>query len=839
MDWSVIQNISSPDGNVRTQAVEMIQKASGDPGFIGVLLEAAKNPPNPNLQLTVLLVLLDVIRRRVNDLADDGGLMQELVNLLFALPFELRPHIEEGILLIALFAKDTDFGVVFKSVLDAALAQQPVNARNVCTAMSLAAQWVHRSPSSTFLSDLGAVVGPLIGAVAQDSEAGPKTIGVIADLVKTLVKRRHIVLNGSFDEIVKVVSQVVVMNGDSAVVLDMKVMIIDMYVALVSAVFEDWKAIEEIVPWREHFIAELLPIVFEASLEIPKLPLNEKIVCHLLRLFYVYLYFEIKPDMILSQEFFEKYVIPCARLTEDDLSDFDDSPCQFIAFCCEHRDSGFYSPRICASKIVDVVFEKYKQVFNPVPMLSQPCDDPIMFEAKIFLLERCAMRDEIPRDVFESYFNLLTQDQPLYIVAALLRMIAPIMANNDGVVGIGVAEHFIVNAECLIIRFCAICLMLKCFSDFDSRLEDLNAIVELDLESLTRSLLQISNSLPLAEPSVLLEKLFLMAGTKLVEIVPNLVQQFFGLWHAVQGEDDDNSEFILAPSLMNSIASVCEMIPPNSSMAIALAKAVLTQLAADIVDFPDNSSFSDQLAVAAVFSRKLSNPVPEQLMFIHAIFTTQADPSVLITNLNALVCPIMLNPQSGFNEYEPLVAMCESLISPETDVDVLAQCLVLLACMIQARGVEMFPFVQTACQVLAAKQKSVILAGCLYVFATAFYVNAEAAKPLFNDQIVSVICDGIAIQAGFAYRELKLAMILLSYFTREGSARAFEVATSFVLGRLLEMKALDDELPLTPDSLIKRKRLHEDEGLVSLSPLLALPIDSCDELVLFRSVTPQ
>ena len=367
--------------------------------------------------------------------------------------------------------------------------------------------------------------------------------------------------------------------------------------------------------------------------------------------------------------------------------------------------------------------------------------------------------------------------------------------------------------------------MLKCFSDFDSRLEDLSAIVELDLESLTRSLLQISSSLPLPEPSVLLEKLFLMAGTKLVEIVPNLVQQFFGLWHAVQGEDDDNSEFILAPSLMNSIASVCEMIPPNSSMAIALAKAVLTQLAADIVDFPDNSSFSDQLAVAAVFSRKLSNPVLEQLMFIHAIFTTQADPSVLITNLNALVCPIMLNP--------------ESLISPETDVDVLAQCLVLLACMIQARGLEMFPFVQTACQVLAAKQKPVILAGCLYVFATAFYVNAEAAKPLFNDQIVSVICDGIAIQAGFAYRELKLAMILLSYFTREGSARAFEVATSFVLERLLEMKALDDELPLTPDSLIKRKRLHEDEGLVSLSPLLALPIDSCDELVLFRSATPQ
>ena len=838
MDLSVFLDICSPDEAARKAAVEAIEKASDDPGFIGFLITTAKSPANRQVQVPVLLTLLNVIRRKVNDLSKDASVIQDLVNLLFAVPFEVRRHVEEAIMLVALFARDTDFGAIFKSVLGIVMEQQPLNAGNICSAMSLAVEWVHRAPASNFMSDMGAVIGPVIGNVAQDSVMGPKTVGVIAELVKTLVKRRHIILNDSFDEIVRVMSQVLATDSDSEAVFEMKVKIVDVFVCLVSAVFDDWKAIEEIKPWRDHFVSDLLPVVFQASTEVPRHPMNDEVVRHLLRLYYVYLYFEVSPNAILSQEFFEKFVIPCARLTESDVMDFEENPCQYIAFCCEHRDCGFYSPRVCASKIVDVVLEKYKQVCDPVPLISQPCDDPLMFEAKIFLLERVAMRGEVPSDVFETYFNLLTREQPLYIVSALLGMITPVMAANDGAVGIGVAEHFIINSQCLVICFAAIQLMLKCVADFDGRLEELNGVVEFNMEALTTALLNISNALPLAEPSVLLEKLFLIAGSSLVQIVPNLVQQFFGLWRVTQAQDDDNSQYVLAPSLMNSIASVLEMIPPNSPMAIALAKVVLPQLGTDIVDFPDNSSFSDQIAVAAVFSRKLSTPVPEQLMFIHAILTTEADPSVLILNLNQLVCPIMFNSNSGFTEYEPLVNICRSLITPETDADVLSQCLVLLASMIQVRGAELFSFVEIAAQVLAAKQKSTVLAGGLYVFASAFFSNPEAAKPLFNEQLVNLIIDGTVIQTGLAYRELKLAAIVLLHLTSLGSARAFEVVTNSILPRLVEMKALDDELKLTPDTLIKRKRLHEDEGLISLSPLIAMPIDACDELALFRSIAP-
>ena len=86
---------------------------------------------------------------------------------MLAVPFEVRRHVEEAIMLVALFARDTDFGAIFKSVLGIN-GTAAVQRREHLICYVSRGKWVHRAPTSNFMSDMGAVGRN----IAKDNEKG-------------------------------------------------------------------------------------------------------------------------------------------------------------------------------------------------------------------------------------------------------------------------------------------------------------------------------------------------------------------------------------------------------------------------------------------------------------------------------------------------------------------------------------------------------------------------------------------------------------------------------------------------------------------------------------------
>ena len=83
---------------------------------------------------------------------------------------------------------------------------------------------------------------------------------------------------------------------------------------------------------------------------------------------------------------------------------------------------------------------------------------------------------------------------------------------------------------------------------------------------------------------------------------------------------------------------------------------------------------------------------------------------------------------------------------------------------------------------------------------------------------------------------LKIALFVLFHFTQMGCARAFALATN-LMAPFVEVKVLDDMIPLGPDTLIQRERMHKEEDLVSMTPLLMMPLDSIDPLAMYEGLT--
>ncbi|OHT03940.1 hypothetical protein TRFO_28727 [Tritrichomonas foetus] len=853
MELEVFSNILNPDPQVRDKAVEIIQNAQNDPAFVNFLLNAVQSDAAKNNQVifqSLLISLVDTARKHhgyIIEATRNPEVKQAMINILFSIPLESRAHIEECLLIVAPGAEQ-EFAAIFQSIF------QTINPNSeladIYTAVSFAKKWIKRSLKAPFLSNFSQIILPFlqICVASELDDLKAKTISELAKLTKTLISSGHVIFNASLDEIFNIFNKIITQPIQTQSGLQMKTSIVILITKIVLCAYESWKCVEEMQEWRKHFISNVMPGIFQASLHASQQPMDLALSGRLFHLYYFFVSFEVMPQQILTPEFFTHIVIPSARLIGNDLIDYELNPIQYISFCCEHETVDFFSARVCASQFLSIVLKKYRNVFDPLPLIAQNSNDPLDFEARIFLLQRYTMEAELPPDIFETYFNLLTTEQPLYIVSALIRMITEPMAMKDAVVGISVAEHFIINAEDPIVQYSAVRLMDRCFKDFESQLDALNGIVELNTAELFPALLKLSNNIHLPEPTNLIKKIFKIGPVNYMNIVSELVMRFFQLWRENQAMEDDINQIVVGPSLMESITTVLESVPADSPLIQTLAPAVLQQLAADMVEFPLNSSISDQIRVAAVFSRKLSVPTEAQIQFIQCLIQMNLDPLDFdIESFIILVCPLILNQnikflEMGFEHY--LLGFCETVLKDDPSSDKIAQCLVLASCLIQAKGIQYFPFITTASQILQSKplvsfkNKPLIIYGVLYVFASALFVDAAQAQLLFVSEIPDIMCELLLNCTTGSYREIKMAVYVLTWFAKFGHKRSFDVAAS-LFKSLFDMKALDEIIEITPDTLIDRANLHAAEQLTSLSPLIQMPFDSVDELTFFMEFSAQ
>lgn len=867
MDLQTFANLASFDQKVGNEARNIINEAQNNPSFVSYLLNTLLTPESqadPKIFQLILIVLVDTARNHVNNFitaTNDQQVKQTLIQILFSIPLEYRPHIEECLILAAPSA-EIEFSAIFQTIFEKIKPHS--NIADIFTAISFANEWIKKSLPADFFTNFSQIIHPFLQACAQGEqmdELRAKTISELAKLSETLISRGNIIFNNSFDSLFSTFCSFLVQPLQTESGLKMKTSITQLLSKVIYFVYHQLKSKPETTEWRQNFITTVVPGIFQSAMQACSQPMDSQLIQHLFHLFYFFISFEIEPQQILTPDFFKGIVIPSARLVDNDLVDYESNPIHYILFCCEHEDIGFFSPRVCASQFLNIALTKYRNFFDPLLLLlpqqeqnenGQP--DLIDFEARLYLLQRYTMCCELPYDIFEKFFNMLTQDHPLFIVSALIRLVTiPMSSGDNSVVGISVAEHFIINSVDKVVQMMAIRFMNECFTKFGiDKLGELNGIIELNTNALFPILLNLSNSLNLPDPMILIENIFKIGPQNYMNIVTDLIQHFFALWRenqatleSAEDEIEDNSY-----QIMESLTTILETVPSDSELIKSLSISVLQQLGKDMTEFPNNSSISNQIRVAAVFSRKLSVPIEAQISFISLIIQMNLDPSDIVDNFVLLVCPLIVNNNNfnfyQFNLQEYLITFCQSILKLDDDPDdnSISQCLVLASCMIQTKGEEYFPFVTSAIQILLSRPvEPVAFFGAIYVFASALFVDATKAQILFIAEVPDLICEMahsccVSENNVAAYREIKMTVSVLTWFAKFGHQRSFTVASS-LFKPLLDMKALDETIEITPDTLLTRANLHREEELISLSPLIRMPFDSFDELNFFMEFSAQ
>lgn len=908
MDLSTIGNINNPDEETRNNAIKVIQEAQNDPSFVNFLLNIMQSPDVQKDKVIfekVLIVLVDTARNHSSnfiDATDSAEVKQKLIELLFSIPQVFRPHIEECLISLAPSAP-VEFSGIFQTIFETVNPESSID--DIYTAISFANKWTSNSKTAPFFQqNFIEIIFPYLQACTAEkemTEVKANTISELAELAETLISKGNIIFNSSFDSAIQILCHLITQQLETKSGLKMKSSIFKLLFQIIYSVYERWKAIPDLNEWRQGFIENIVPGIFQSSLQASQQKMDQNLVHNLFHLFYIFITFGINYEQILTPEFFKEFLIPAARLSSDDINDYSLNPLQYITFCCEHEDVGFFSPRICASQFLKVVMTQYQSFIDPLPLILQQ-EEPnpedqlslLDFEARLYLLERYTItaytnetvegeeneekecHAELPPDVFETYFNLLTQEQPLYIVSALLRFVTiPMSKGDNAVVAISVAEHFIINSVDPIVQTMAVRLMNSCFTSFgDDKLEQLNGIIEINTPELFPALLNLSSSLHIPEPAILIQKIFKIGPSDYTSIVEELVHHLFTLWREnetaingsneenedagdeeVEGNIDETNQLFVSSTLLESLTTVLESLPYDSPIIQSLSVQVIQQLAQDITDFPDNKSISDQIRVAAVFSRKLSTPNEDLISFISLIIQMSLDPPTIVDSFVLLICPLMFNDHFDFCKLEfqeYLINFCQSLLKFEGDpeYDSISQSLVLASCMIQSKGEDFFPFVTSASQFLltvgeskksieSLKKKPIMIFGVVYVLASALFKDAEKAQVLLIAEIIELISEvapTCCLKA--AYREIKMTVTVLTWFAKFGHQKSFNAAAS-LFKPLLDMKEMDESLKLTKDNLMDRANLHREQELVSLSPLLQLPFDDFDELKFFMDFSSE
>lgn len=176
-----------------------------------------------------------------------------------------------------------------------------------------------------------------------------------------------------------------------------------------------------------------------------------------------------------------------------------------------------------------------------------------------------------------------------------------------------------------------------------------------------------------------------------------------------------------------------------------------------------------------------------------------------------------------------ILNLCQNILEPEQDHETLGYCLVLASCLIQSEGEKFFLFIDTASKILISEQDTSVLIGCLYIFASAFFINSEKAASLISEEVIRIICEMLKQGLNASYREVKLAVYVLSWFGKLGYREAFEIVSN-LFAFLFEVKEINDSISYGPNTLTKLERLHRSEELLSFAPLVLMPIDDIDEM---------
>jgi hypothetical protein len=301
----------------------------------------------------------------------------------------------------------------------------------------------------------------------------------------------------------------------------------------------------------------------------------------------------------------------------------------------------------------------------------------------------------------------------------------------------------------------------------------------------------------------------------------------------------DMKEWILTKELaMLSIADVLDSFPKDCEAVITLGPDIFNRLTKNMSD--DINCVDDQLVIASMLSRKISCPLECQYMFAKTILEMKREDKCdnfelrtkIVKRLYAIFGPLIIANPEPFNMYESIISY--ALDSPMN----LEYLFVLVGCIIQSGNLVYFKFIREIIRVLERElrmsERPAILAGAMYVIGSVICFDPERCRAFISDELSAMLIDGINSEkrSNFAYRELKLSMIVMCYLARMGNIEAYNVGCTMV-----EEIARKQDMDETIRGCLRNDRLHDNQKLLSLSSLIEMPVDRIDEIALLNELS--
>jgi len=850
MDLQVFLDLNNDNTEKRQESVDKIMNSISDPSFFEFILELIENninEKNEQLMKVLLVVLVEISRKKVDlviSMLNNELIRNRILWLQLNMAKEYRNFIEE-VFLAAANANTEKFEEIVVYLLNSISDATPIN--EIASIVSLLSEWSKSSSLSAvaevFHSHILSIIHACI-SLTVINEDSCDLLGYIASILKELTNRRVFLLDNVLLESMLALSRVCTYDSAEIYVMHMKVCVIDLFSSMILNVFQKWKNENELQVWRECFSVEVLPSILSTSVEITKTPIDSKLGDSLFMLYYRFICFDIESDVFINEEFFENIVIPAAKLTNNDIADFVDNPSSYIAFCFDGSNEEHYTSRICAYHFVELSTKNYIHIFDPINLLMSHNDDMTDFEAKVFLLQSYVSVCPVDPEIIEVYSNLLTQDIPPQLVVSLMRLLSMLMSHSDPISGISISTHFITNSDSYVIQYAASIFLDECLKDIGEGLDEIGELLELPYNDLFTVLLHLSNELHLELPTILMEKIFKIGGSAFTEFALELVKKLMLMWSSNQESGGDIEE-LTAVAQMDSIVTILETMPPDSQMLKEFSSQMLQFLIDGIAKFPQSHSTPSQIRAGSVFSMKLSDPTQELFDFIDKVLSTPEvilESSMFLDSISLLVCPLISNPQSHFFTYSngELLNKVSHIIGKSLDLsedpDTISLSLFMASCLIQSGGYNIIELIPKTIDIVNNKKQSTVLFGAFYLIGSACLINIDVVKSLVNNETMCMMTEKITNRVPLSYRELKYAIISLCFFSQLGCQISL-TESAMLIKELLEMAEFEDSLK---ERGIYRNSQYErvlnEEQLLSIAPLISLPLDSYDEIELFSQL---
>lgn len=690
MDFEALKYLFSNNDDMRSRAQNSVLKSMDNPEFLNVLINSLSSliqeqpsAENFNLIQNICIVLHQEFKSKLND---SSFFSKEqvyfayisLFQIVFMLPVQLRHYIIDTFEILFSDFNEINYFELINNCLS--LLQQSSNIEDMTTALNLVYIWSSRQTlvgisenklqHEEFTEKIIQILSPLLkqnlaflaslpseflqyiqnsqslqfASLFKNDENAMKEVNeklklidmniqfieYSSNIIKPLYRMDKVLIN-EFNEIIIVFANVLCLDiQGSKSMIKTKISICELFSYIVK-MFRPQFLAEYKKSFLQNFIVEIGPVIVKSILNSFLVCKDSNLLLELLHVIRVYIEDQIYLDIILTEDFITKILIPASFLTDDDLLTFSEIPEQYISFCMildkdECRENNSIRKRI--TLIVELFKSEYKDLL--LKFLCLPSSSPIEAEAKIFLKtvliffsKKIANSINIIQETINEIKAQATQVPPFYYssLLALLSSLEPsddIYKDNVAILKdcIEIAVLSLLNFESQVVRFAA-CDLLKCCIDCNCN-HDMRSIYNsmIPIPQVIEALLYLTTSVQHQTIGLVIEKLFYLFPDFFLPVAIQVICQFFQIWKSNQS--DDNCHQI--SSLLNCISRIIEELPNNCDAICQLLVILTPEILNSLQNIKSvyQSGAVQLINILGCLSDKIDQPPPE---FYEMIFS--------------------------------------------------------------------------------------------------------------------------------------------------------------------------------------------------------------------------